>query len=361
MNTDKNLKLIFTRTGKDFVGLHERADFANANKADLFVSIHANFSPMLKEGNKYVENPDNGFELYVARDEFPFVAESKRLASMIVNEMQGIITLKEPAIKQRQKGIWVLQSTNCPAVLLECGFISNKKDAEFLSNEKNQEKMAEAILRGISKYVTTAKNFTAPKDTVPSPQQTYIPKENNQPLTSVGLTTESTKEGVSQDLMNEYEAIVLKYKTSNLHWPKEMMEKIPQTEKERLQYIYLKMNKEQQSNQTIAFIKRPPPFAKTIPTKEQFESWKNAKIYGIWINNKRVSNTELNKYRNTDFSHCFVSKLYKNAINYGKHYVQVDLMTNVYYEDYLKHEAENKNPYNMIAQFWFKRDSSKAN
>lgn len=173
LNTDKNLKLIFTRTGKDFVGLHERADFAIANKADLFVSIHANFSPMLKEGNKYVENPDNGFELYVARDEFPFVAESKRLASMIVNEMQGIITLKEPAIKQRQKGIWVLQSTNCPAVLLECGFISNKKDAEFLSNEKNQEKMAEAILRGIKKYVSENNNIISTNDTIPVSEKAF--------------------------------------------------------------------------------------------------------------------------------------------------------------------------------------------
>lgn len=173
LNTDKNLKLIFTRTGKDFVGLHERGDFAIANKADLFVSIHANFAPQLREGNKYVENPDNGFESYVVRDGLPFVAESKRLAAMIVNEMQGIITVKEPAIRQRQQGIWVLQSTNCPAVLLECGFISNKKDAEFLSDEKNQEKMAEAILRGIKKYVsgekfTIQENVTvAKKDTTP--------------------------------------------------------------------------------------------------------------------------------------------------------------------------------------------------
>ncbi len=167
LNSDKNLKLIFTRTGKDFVGLHERADFAVANKADLFVSIHANFAPQLREGNKYIENPSNGFETYVARDEFPFVAESKELASNIIYQMQGIIAVREPAIKQRQKGIWVLQNTNCPAVIVECGFISSKKDAAFLSDEKNQEKMAEAILRGIKKYVSQRENLII-SDTIPT-------------------------------------------------------------------------------------------------------------------------------------------------------------------------------------------------
>lgn len=71
---------------------------------------------------------------------------------------------------------------------------------------------------------------------------------------------------------------------------------------------------------------------KVVPTKEVMEKWKDSKMYGIWINEKRVPNSHLSKYKPSDISNFFTSKLEKNAINYGKHYYQVDLMTNEYYE-----------------------------
>lgn len=86
----------------------------------------------------------------------------------------------------------------------------------------------------------------------------------------------------------------------------------------------------------------PKPFSKTIPTTELLDSWQDSKIYGIWVDNKRIANTELKRYSPNDFSHYFVSKLSKNAINYGKHYYQVDLMTNKFYENYVKNWDPNK-------------------
>jgi len=105
------------------------------------------------------------------------------------------------------------------------------------------------------------------------------------------------------------------------------------------------MSKEQQSKQIVTFIPGPPPFSKVVPTKGQIESWKNSKLYGVWINDKRVSNTELNNYQNSDFAHVFVSKLGKNCINYGKHYYQIDLMTINHYENYYKQLMSNKKKY----------------
>ena len=64
-------------------------------------------------------------------------------------------------------------------------------------------------------------------------------------------------------------------------------------------------------------------------------------MYGIWIDEKRVNNDVLKNYVNTDFAQVFVSKLMKNAINYGKHYYQVDLMTNDHYRDY-KNEVTSR-------------------
>lgn len=107
------------------------------------------------------------------------------------------------------------------------------------------------------------------------------------------------------------------------------------------------MSKEQQAKQIVIFTPAPPPLPKSIPTKEQIESWKNSKIYGVWIDEKRVSNTELNNYTNTDFAQLFVSKLEKNAVNYGKHYYQVNLMTTDYYATYYKQTIESKKKYYM--------------
>jgi bla regulator protein blaR1 len=81
---------------------------------------------------------------------------------------------------------------------------------------------------------------------------------------------------------------------------------------------------------------------KKIPTEEMLVDWQNGKKIGLWINEKRVKNSVLKNYKPSDFSEYFVSKLEKNAYNYGKHYYQVDVMTNDYYDNvYLKQVREN--------------------
>jgi N-acetylmuramoyl-L-alanine amidase len=184
LNTDKNLKLIFTRTNENYIDAKERVKITEENNADLFISLHANYAPKIREDGKEFENPMNGFELYIARDGIANVPASRELGSAIINEMKPVIPIREPGIKQRQKGIYVLTALQCPAVLLECGFISNSKDLSFLTNEKNQEKIAEAVLKGIVNYAksnnqvsissnsnTTIKNAdTESTDTLPKNQ-----------------------------------------------------------------------------------------------------------------------------------------------------------------------------------------------
>lgn len=53
---------------------------------------------------------------------------------------------------QRQKGIWVLQATQMPAVLIETGFIDNYEDERYLNSEKGQQEIAESITRALIKY-----------------------------------------------------------------------------------------------------------------------------------------------------------------------------------------------------------------
>jgi bla regulator protein BlaR1 len=161
------------------------------------------------------------------------------------------------------------------------------------------------------------------------------------PSAWVGLSVGSTKEGVSQELLDEYEAIVNKYKTTDKKWWVDFQKNISKADRERLETIFKQMNKDQQRKQVVVFMRPIPPLPRVVPTKEQLESWKNSKIYGLWINDKRVSNDVLNNYSNADFAQFFVSKLSKNAINYGKHYYQVNVMTKEYYQKYYDQAMAN--------------------
>ena len=57
-------------------------------------------------------------------------------------------------VNQRQTGIWVLQATNMPAILIETGFINNPEDERYLNSEAGQQELAEAITKAVIRYKT---------------------------------------------------------------------------------------------------------------------------------------------------------------------------------------------------------------
>ena len=77
--------------------------------------------------------------------------KSDRIAGYVNDEIEQT---GRPAlgINQRQKGIWVLQATNMPAILVETGFISNPEDERYLNSDKGQQELAEAITRAVIHY-----------------------------------------------------------------------------------------------------------------------------------------------------------------------------------------------------------------
>ena len=144
----------------------------------------------------------------------------------------------------------------------------------------------------------------------------------------------STKEGVSQQLLDEYTAIINKYKTVDKNWLRHFGYNITATDKQSLIDIFKQMNEEQQQKQIVGFLVPPKPFSKITPTVEQFEAFKDPKQYGVWIDEKKVDNGILSNYVNTDFDHVFISKLYANAKKDRDYNYQVNLMTKDYYEQY---------------------------
>lgn len=217
-----DLKILYTRTTDVYTDNRWRADFANSNKGDLFISIHVNAAPKIKhskfagyktqtyytgKGKKrkkhtkrvprytvyYTDNPSMGTETYIwaadrsdEKEEFiaqdvnsPEVQDSteyapdindpefkakallwtKRyfdksymLASFVEEAFIGVGRFSRGVKQRNEKGIWVLQATSMPSILVETGFITYKSDEQYLNSEKGQDEVAENVLTAVKKY-----------------------------------------------------------------------------------------------------------------------------------------------------------------------------------------------------------------
>jgi hypothetical protein len=169
-----------------------------------------------------------------------------------------------------------------------------------------------------------------------------VAQEASDRVTPKPMEVQSTKEGITDKQLSEFNDIVNSIKNDK---GQPAFYKLTQAEGDKLKTLYLLMSKEQQEKQLVVLIPAPGPLPISTPTEDQMESWKDANMYGVWIDGKRVSNTVLNNYIPTDYANLYVSKLEKNAINYGKHYYQVNLMTFDYYADYYKKTTEGDTKY----------------
>jgi N-acetylmuramoyl-L-alanine amidase len=182
----KDVNVIYTRETDRFIELNERANIANRNRADLFISIHAN---SMKKGHQKVrgtetytlglaqteenmnvamlENSvilmeDNYMQRYGGFDPnssesyiiFEFV-QNKHLEQSIsfASEIQkAFSSAKRVNRGVRQAGFLVLRATNMPSVLIELGFISNPDEERFMRSGDGQNQLARAIYNSFTRY-----------------------------------------------------------------------------------------------------------------------------------------------------------------------------------------------------------------
>jgi N-acetylmuramoyl-L-alanine amidase len=143
LNHDRTIRIVLTRPTDENIDLHRRAEIAKESGADLFLSLH-----MDAETGK--TNAKSGFQLVLSRDSRRF-EESRALGSLLQPLLNNVFpTQKE--LSSRKSGIWVLDQSPCPAVLLEMGYITTARDREFVSSEKGQEQIAQAILKALYVY-----------------------------------------------------------------------------------------------------------------------------------------------------------------------------------------------------------------
>ncbi len=134
----RGARVVLTRSNDRFLELEERADVANRAKADLFVSIHADSA-----ANRSAQ----GFTVYVSRSAS---ASSRYAADAII---RGLCATGLDNRGIRSADYRVLVRTNCPAVLVELGYLSNWADAAKLQNDAFQDRLADAICQGIGKVL----------------------------------------------------------------------------------------------------------------------------------------------------------------------------------------------------------------
>lgn len=126
---------------KKKLDLLARKEFAEQYENAIFISIHQNSYP--KEQYK-------GFQAYYSPNDL----SSKNLALFIEESVKtSIQPTNSRAAKQADSSIYLLDKIQLPAVLLECGFISNAEECRLLCQENYQNDLCDAIVDGIIKFI----------------------------------------------------------------------------------------------------------------------------------------------------------------------------------------------------------------
>ena len=188
IENDPTMRAALTRDGDFFVPLQTRVQKARRAKADLFVSIHADawIKPEARGSSVFVlseKGASSAAARYLAQKENdadkvggvnftvadPHLArtlmdltqtatqnDSMKLGKTVLSNLGSVNALHKPAVEQA--GFAVLKAPDIPSILIETAFISNPDEEKRLNDEEYQEKLAEAIMRGIRQFL--AKNPT---------------------------------------------------------------------------------------------------------------------------------------------------------------------------------------------------------
>ena len=238
-----DVKVVYTRSTDIFVPLIERSRIANKNKADLFISLHANacgtpatrgtetffLGPSRSDDNLEIAKKENSVilleedykETYEGFD--PNSAESYIMFEMMQNTYLDLSLFVADAIQQqfqsriespnrgvKQAGFLVLRQSSMPSVLVEAGFLSNNAEANHLNSAAGQQQIALSIFEAFKKFKN--KNSGKTMNSLPEiasnkiqetpPQKSIIPEKQIPQIEEVAkpiIQEEKTKNEIIGD------------------------------------------------------------------------------------------------------------------------------------------------------------------
>ena len=184
-NSFPDIKVVYTRKEDVFLELNERTRIANKSNADIFISVHcdgftnskaygasvfvmgmsklkANLDVAMRE-NAAMYLEDNYKQKYDGFD--PKSAESYIVFSLMQNTyLEQSLQLAEYVEEQfaykanrksrgvKQAPFYVISRTNMPSILVECGFLTNPKEEDYLQTDKGQNQIAMSIFEAVKNY-----------------------------------------------------------------------------------------------------------------------------------------------------------------------------------------------------------------
>src|SRR5215470_429099 len=178
-------EVVYTRQGDSYVALEKRAEIANVAQANLFVSIHANYSSYssargvetyytdtyssVKARTRGAGAPEQLQSIdWTNVDIREKVQESRRFAASVQRALYGMLAAKTPGIRDRgvkKASYVVLTGTSMPAILAEISFVSSPTDADNLQSEIYRQQIADALFKGIEEYTASHRVHLASRPT----------------------------------------------------------------------------------------------------------------------------------------------------------------------------------------------------
>jgi N-acetylmuramoyl-L-alanine amidase len=178
-------EVIYTRADDTFIPLEARTRIANDRQADLFLSIHANSSPIRTAAGVEMyylnfttskaaldvaarENASSGSSIHDLKDLLQKIAlkdkidESREFASRLQTSLSTLENKGNAAAKNRglkKAPFIVLIGASMPSVLAEIGFLTNSGDEALLRKPEYRQKIADALYKGIANYADTLSHF----------------------------------------------------------------------------------------------------------------------------------------------------------------------------------------------------------
>ena len=168
-------EVVYTRKNDTYVALEKRAEIANVAQANLFVSIHANYSSFssargvetyytdtyssVKARTRGAGAPEELQSIdWTSVDIREKVQESRRFAASVQRALYGMLAAKTPGIRDRgvkKASYVVLTGTSMPAILAEISFVSSPTDEDNLQSELYRQQIADALFKGIEQYTAS--------------------------------------------------------------------------------------------------------------------------------------------------------------------------------------------------------------